>query len=206
MTGTSIDNTPIQVSDAFPEPNATNVPINQKVSLNLSEMPDVSTIDSNTFYITDANGKKIEGSIAINGGLSSNYSWTFTTGATLDLTPPTLLTANLVNNQINIPINGSISITLSESIDPASLNTGSFYLTNNATSTSVLCTVSLIGNTAILTPTSNLSPNQSYTVTLTNGVKDVSGNPLASNYTLNFTTGASLDTTPPIVSKYKHCV
>ena len=61
-------------------------------------------------------------------------------------------------------------------------------------------TVSYAGVTATFTPSSNLATSIIYTATVTTGVKDLAGNPLAADYTWSFTTGVTSDTTAPMVS------
>jgi hypothetical protein len=51
--------------------------------------------------------------------------------------------------------------------------------------------------TATLTPSANLASSTTYTATITIGVEDAAGNPLASNYTWSFTTAAP-ETEAPI--------
>jgi len=55
------------------------------------------------------------------------------------------------------------------------------------------------GITATFTPLSNLEMDTAYTATITTGVKDRAGNPLAADYSWLFTTGSVSDTTPPEV-------
>lgn len=65
--------------------------------------------------------------------------------------------------------------------------------------TPVLGDVTYTGNTASFKPVVNLLPNTLYTGTITTGVRDSSGNALASNYTWTFRTGVLLDIIKPLV-------
>jgi len=64
----------------------------------------------------------------------------------------------------------------------------------------VVGTVTYAGVTATFNPLSSLAPSTTYTATITTGTRDLAGNPLASTFVWSFTTGATPDTTAPIVS------
>lgn len=53
------------------------------------------------------------------------------------------------------------------------------------------------GRLATLNPTADLAANTSYTVTITTGVEDLAGNPLAGNEVWSFTTGTQACSPPP---------
>jgi hypothetical protein len=129
--------------------------------------------------------------------LASNYVWRFTTGAGPDVTPPTVVFTDPVNNAIGVALNKKIAATFSEAMNPSTITSTTFTLQRGTTS--VLGTVTYTGITAIFTPANNLAANTAYTGTITTGAKDSAGNALASNYVWNFTTGAAPDVTPPTV-------
>src|SRR5207249_3274133 len=56
------------------------------------------------------------------------------------------------------------------------------------------------GVTATFNPLSVLAPSTTYTATITTGSRDLAGNALANAFVWSFTTGATPDTTAPIVS------
>lgn len=126
--------------------------------------------------------------------MSRNYTWTFTTGAAPDITPPTVSSVSPTNDTTGVAINSSITATFSEVMDAATINATTFTIIG------VTGTVTYSGTTATFTPSSNLSYRTIYTGTITTGVKDAAGNPMVSSYTWSFTTGAAPDTTPPTVS------
>jgi outer membrane protein assembly factor BamB len=68
------------------------------------------------------------------------------------------------------------------------VNSATFTLMNGAISISGAVTYS--GTTATFTPSVPLTLNTLYTATITTGVKDLSGNPMSTNYTWTFTTFA----------------
>ncbi len=86
----------------------------------------------------------------------------------------------------------SVSATFSEAIAPASV-TGSSFVLRDGNGNAVAASVSASGSTATLQPNAGLQPSTSYTATLLSGpggIKDSSGNALASDYTWSFTTAA----------------
>lgn len=136
---------------------------------------------------------------AAGNALASNYEWRFTTGTTLDTIAPTVTDTINDNNATAVPINTKVGVTFSEAMDPTTINTNTFTLTNGTVA--VPGTVTYSGVNAVFAPTSNLLPNTLYTATITTGAKDLSvpGNSLATPYVWKWTTGTGLDTTKPTV-------
>jgi len=140
----------------------------------------------------------------VNGiALSSDYTWTFTTGAAPDNTPPTISSTNVTgpaNIATDVPINTAIVVTLSETMDASTITEATFLVTNAGTNASVSGSVTYNGTTATFTPTAELSPDTTYVATITTGAKDSAGNALVSDSSWTFITGLSADTTPPSIS------
>ena len=131
--------------------------------------------------------------------LAADYSWSFTTTPP-DTTPPTVTAVTPVSGATNVSLGTSVSATFSEAILPASVTGTSFVLLDGG-GNAVAATVSASGSTATLRPSASLQPTTVYTATLlsgANGIKDTSGNALASDFTWSFTTAAP-DLTPPTV-------
>src|SRR5256885_17176717 len=84
-------------------------------------------------------------------------------------------------------------------MDPLTITT--VTLTLKQGTTAVAGTVSYAGVTATFNPLSTLAPNTTYTALMTTGARDLAGNALATESGWTFTTGATPDTTPPIVSE-----
>jgi methionine-rich copper-binding protein CopC len=129
--------------------------------------------------------------------LASNYVWSFTTGASPDITPPTVTSTDPINNATGVALNKKIAATFSEAMNPSTINATTFTVKQGTTP--VLGSVTYVGTIATFTPASSLAANTAYTATVSTGAKDTSGNALASNYVWNFTTGAVSDATPPTV-------
>jgi len=227
-TGTSSINPALTVSSTNPLRSATGVPLNAKISVLFSEPLDPQTVNSNTFVLEGPSGQ-VAGTVTSldnvavftpNSALSSselftatvkvgihdlsgksmatNWAWSFTTAATVDSTRPVIVTVAPAASSINIPTNESASVTFSKVMDPTTLNPTSMII-KQANGVVVSAPVSYAGSTAVINPTSNFSPDSVYSVTVTTGVADTSGNHLAANQTWSFTTAAVKDTTPPTV-------
>ena len=136
--------------------------------------------------------------------LGTDTSWSFTTGSGRDTAAPVVLSTSPANNEAGVAISRTINVTFNELMDPTTVTTEHFLV--SAAGIAVVGTVAFDANTnsAIFTsithlttpvishptPVTNLQPNTSYTVTLTTGVKDMAGNPLATNKVWSFTTGS----------------
>jgi hypothetical protein len=127
---------------------------------------------------------------------SSNYSWSFTTGAP-DTTPPTVSYTSPANSASAVAINTAIAAVFGEAMNPATVTTAEFTLMNGTTPISGAVTYS--GTAATFTPSAPLAYNTLYTATISTGVKDLVGNAMSSNYSWQFTTTAFADITPPAV-------
>jgi hypothetical protein len=120
----------------------------------------------------------------------------FETGGTPpppDTTAPTVSSTNPTNNSTGIAIGSDITATFSEALSSSSVTN------TTASIAGVTSTVTLNGNVVTINPNANLSPSTTYTVTLlggANGIKDLAGNSLASNYTFSFTTSAPVNQSP----------
>jgi uncharacterized protein (TIGR03437 family) len=215
------------VTSTVPINLATGVPIGNKISATFSEAMNASTITTATFTLkqgtTPVSGVVTYAGITAtfaplsalapnttftatitNGAqdtsgnaLASSYVWTFTTGAAANLTPPTVISVTPTVGSSGVPIGSKLSATFSEAMDPTTITTSTFTLTQGGTA--VPGVVSYIGTTATFAPNATLSAGTSYVATITTGAKDLSGNALASNFVWLFSTGATVSTTPPIV-------
>jgi hypothetical protein len=137
--------------------------------------------------------------------LAASYSWSFTTAAASDTTPPTVISTIPSVGGTGINVNTQVSAVFSESVNAATVNGTTFELRNSA---NVLVTAAVAYNTttqtAVLTTGNALSSATLYTATVkggTGGVLDAAGNPMAADFVWTFTTAAGTgDTTPPTVS------
>ena len=215
-TGAAADVTPPTVISTAPANTATGIAFNTKVTATFSEAMDPSTITGTTFTLnqgttaivgsvtytgvtaTFSPSSNLAANTTYTGTIStsvkdlagnamvSNYVWSFTTGAALDITPPTVISTNPVNTAIGVALNTTIAATFSEAMDPLTITTNTFTLKKGTTS--IIGTVIYSGTTATFSPSANLASNTTYTATITTGVKDLAGNAMVNNYVWSFTT------------------
>ena len=156
--------------------------------------PTANLAASTLYTVTISTGVK-----DINGlSLAKNYVSTFTTGGVSDIVPPTVTLTDPLNNATGVTLSHLIVTTFSKPIDQTTITSLTYTLKEGSSSVSGAVTSS--GTTATFTPAANLAPNKIYTGTITTGVKDLTGNTLAVNYTFSFTTGNAPDLTLPMVN------
>ena len=227
-TGAAADITAPAVSSTDPANGAIGVPVNMRIAATFSEAMDPLTITTVTFTLrqgmTPVLGTVIYAGVTATftpiGGLQANtlytatittgakdlagnalatsHVWTFTTGAVVDLTTPTVSVTDPRDNVVGVPVNKKIVATFSKAMDPLTITTVTFTLHRGLTPVSG--TVTYSGVTAIFTPTGGLVTNTTYTATITTGAMDVAGNALAIDHVWSFSTGDAADVTAPSVS------
>jgi len=229
-TGNAPDTTAPVVSSTVPLLNATNVGINSTVAATFSESINPTSVTPVSFRLswgtTNVAGSIAIGPVNVvtfsptnamfgntvytatlttavkdlaGNALAANYTWSFTTGAAPDTIAPVPSSTNPGNSATGVAVNSTIAASFSEAIKPSSLTPLTFTLMRGTTAVTGTIAVGPV-NTATFTPSAVLLGNTVYTATLTTGVQDLAGNPLAANYTWTFTTGTAPDTTAPVVS------
>ena len=101
---------------------------------------------------------------------------------------PTVSSTSPLSDLSNVATTTAITAKFSEAIGTSTITTETFTLNNGATGT---VAYNATRKVATFTPSANLLSSTAYTATITGGetgVKDVAGNPLASNYVWSFTT------------------
>jgi hypothetical protein len=214
------------VSSTVPLNGALGVPFRQVISATFNEAMNASTINAATFTVTEAGGTAITGTIAYSAttatftptsplkpnttytgriktgvkdltgnALQTDYTWTFTTGMIL---VPVVTSTDPIANEINVVLNKTITATFSVPMDPLTLNNTTFIVKRGTNTVSGAITYT--GSTVSFTPTTPLIDNTIYTVTITNGAKNLEGTSLAGNYVWSFTTAIAptVTTTDPL--------
>jgi hypothetical protein len=214
------------VTSTNPANLATGVPVTQLVTANFSVAMNPTTINSMTFTLAGPGGAAIMGTVTYagttatfipaanllpstvytgtitigatdvtGGSLAANVVWTFTTG-----TIPQVTSTIPANGATGVPLNQKISATFSESMNSTTITMATFTVTGPGT-TAVAGVVTYVAasNTAIFTPTANLTASTVYTATITNVAKSALGSPLAANYVWKFTTGTTTQGSLPTI-------
>ena len=138
-----------------------------------------------------------------NNTLASNAVWTFTTGATPDVTPPTVTNKVPAAGASNVATNASVIVTFSEDMDPLTITSNTILLQGSGGGAITGTVTYAVGaKTATFNPTSpaSLPTGNTFTVIVTTGAKDLAGNALTNNVLWTFATGATPDTTRPTVT------
>src|SRR5207249_2777857 len=130
--------------------------------------------------------------------LTSDMSWSFTTGVIPDTTAPTVSATVPANATTGVGITAQLATTFSEPMDASTIKDEP--RAGKQGTTPVAGTVSYSGVTATFTPAANLAPLTPYTATISTGTKDLAGYALAADMSWRFTTGVAPDTTAPAVS------
>jgi hypothetical protein len=115
--------------------------------------------------------------------MAANYVWSFTTGLATNVVGPTITVTNPANIATNVFIDTTVSATFSTAMDPTTITNATFTLAvAGAGGAPVSGTVSYdsASQIATFTPSANLTASTQYTATVSNVVKDLSGNALTS--------------------------
>jgi methionine-rich copper-binding protein CopC len=123
---------------------------------------------------------------------------------TVDNTPPMVMNITggplASGSQLLLELNARFRVTFTEALDPSTVNSSTVLLRDVSTGSNVPGSVTY-GGDATFTPSAPLEAGKKYTATVTKGVKDLSGNALAVEFTKDFfTTGTPDITRPQVVS------
>ncbi|HUP13990.1 MAG TPA: Ig-like domain-containing protein, partial [Niastella sp.] len=111
---------------------------------------------------------------------------------------PKVISTSPADAAIDINLTTSVDATFNEAMNASTINATTFTVAQGLKA--IPGAVSYSGTTATFIPSNALSPNTTYTGTITTGVKDPANNAMVSNYVWNFTTGAGPDVTAPTVT------
>jgi hypothetical protein len=129
--------------------------------------------------------------------MEKDFSWTFTTIAQPDLTPPAVVSVYPLRDAQEVPVSAILKITFSEPILASSLAASTFTLSGGV-SGALTCAE----NVLTFTPAAPLNRSTQYTATLKQTVSDLAGHTLAADYTWSFTTlaasGSGSSSTKPV--------
>jgi len=211
----TIGSCPIVIS-TNPIDGATNVPLNQIVTVYFNKGMNPETIKSASIYF--------EGDSTLNGSLTysdstarftpssplkinttykgtvktavkdlkgnalqKDYVWTFSTGGTI---APIVISTNPANLDTGVALNKIITATFNMPMNPSTLNASTFTLYQGTTQ--IVGAVNFSGTTAFFDPTVDLKPNTQYVATISTGAKNPQNVGIGSNYVWTFKTGTLL--------------
>ncbi|MES1982081.1 MAG: Ig-like domain-containing protein [Pseudomonadota bacterium] len=217
------DTTPPTVTATTPVNSASAIAVNSATTATFSEAIDPATVTAASFTLMNGS-TPVSGTVAASGtaatftpaaslttntlytatittgvkdlagnALSTNYSWSFQTFSPVT---PTVSSVSPVPYAYAVPLNSAITATFSTSMDPTSVTGTTFILMGGTTPVSGSVTYS--GATATFTPSAPLTTNTVYRATITNGVKDLAGTAMSTNYSWTFQTFADGSSTGPV--------
>jgi hypothetical protein len=117
--------------------------------------------------------------------LAAPFNFSFTTRATSDTSPPDIVAINVAAGATCVPLDQKIKVTFDEQMDSLTINPSTFFIVGVAG----MVTFDVVEQTATFTPSAPLAANTTFTITVTTGVKDLGGVPLAAPFQHTFTTG-----------------
>jgi len=126
--------------------------------------------------------------------VASPYSWSFTTAAGPDISPPIVTSTSPRDNDSTVGTNASIAMTFSEPMDAATV-AAAFSLNPPTPGT-----LTYFGKTAVFRPTAPLAASTPYIATLAASATDLAGTAMGVAKIWTFTTGTGPDTTKPTVT------
>jgi hypothetical protein len=111
-----------------------------------------------------------------------------TVNLTLAATVPTVVTVTPAAGTTNVPLDTSVTIDFSEAIDTASVTDATVVLERSGTPLTASRSLSADGRRVVLRPAAPLAAVSTFTLRLTTGIRDLSGNPLSGYAPVSFTT------------------
>lgn len=127
-------------------------------------------------------------------GLAEPFTWRFNTESTSDTSAPTVVSVTPLDNSTATCTKQSVNATFSEAMDAASINTGTFVVSDQGVPVTGIVTYDVISRVATFTPTATagFAIGRTFVARLDSGslgITDVSGNHLAADRVWTFTTG-----------------
>jgi uncharacterized delta-60 repeat protein len=206
----------IKVSSTFPAAGSTGVPEDVVISIEFSNTPNPSTVNSRSVTVKTAAGETVKGAVSCSGrkvifnpdtvlfsdteykvsvkksirdkqGSALASDYNFSF-RTAVASSLEVLNTSPANNAVGAGLDSAVKVVFSAPVNPATVNASSFTLRDEG-STPVESTISLDLNrtTAQLKPASKLSPGSTYTATLDDTVATPAGVRLSGGYSFTFT-------------------
>jgi Ice-binding-like/Bacterial Ig-like domain len=205
----SVDATP----SVMVVPQTNGVGTNREIAVVFSKPMDAASINAGSFLVAGVTGAvtydttnsiaafkavtdftpntKYNASITVEAkdlsgtALAAPFDFSFTTRATKDTSPPSIVAVSPAAGATCAPLNQKIKVTFDEQMDSLTITPSTFVIEGVAGTV----TYDVVSQTATFTPLNNLAANTTYTITVTTGAKDMGGVPLAQSLNQTFTTG-----------------
>jgi len=139
--------------------------------------PTVDLSDGTSYSVNIGTGAQDQAG----NGLTSVYTWSFTTTQAPDTTSPTVTSVSLEGDDVEVT--DSLTITFSEAMDHDSVEDAIIISPEVE-----ILNFTWVGNALTITFTSDLEPGTEYNVTIGTGAEDLAGNALDEPHTWQFTT------------------
>lgn len=204
------------VGEISPLALATGVPLTADITAVFSAAMDATTITTTSFVVKAAD-VSIDGVVTLNDKtatfhpvaslaalttysvtilatvkdsagtpMAASKEWSFTTGAVLDTTAPTIVSTIPVDLAAGVACTDAITVVFSEKMDPVTINASTITLKKGGIL--IAGALAYSGVTATFKPSVTLEGNTAYTVSVTSGAKDISGNALSADKSWSFNT------------------
>ncbi|HTP05837.1 MAG TPA: Ig-like domain-containing protein, partial [Nitrospirota bacterium] len=221
------DKTPPGVTAVSPADGTTDFPVTGTITITFSKEMDPASIDDSTISIISDSGEFVSGSFTTTGTVTvftpsqylnphTRYKMAVSTGVmdtyairldhsevfyftTQLFPPPKVVDIRPANRAKNTALRTAISIQFSKPMDPDTIWTNNITLSNAAGNYYGDVEYNQTLNAATFYPENDLASNTGYFVTISTGVTDTSGAPMASPFVSSFQTGTSYDGTAPTV-------
>ncbi|MFT4924819.1 MAG: methionine-rich copper-binding protein CopC [Phenylobacterium sp.] len=133
--------------------------------------------------------------------LAASHQFDFVTGNTVDTVRPTVSSITPVHNSIDVPVNASVNLLMSERVDADTVTADSFYITDTTTNTRIegVIDVKADSQTISFIPNAAFLIGRRHSITLLGTVEDLFGNAMYNNRTYYFTTAFEADGVAPTV-------
>ncbi|MCL0092977.1 Ig-like domain-containing protein [Dehalococcoidia bacterium] len=160
------------------------VSFGEGITVNRFAVVSPTRIDANISIAADAEAGPRDVSVTTPGGTG-----VLPGGFTVrDVTPPAVVSTLPEAGARHVPVDIKISVTFSEDMDAATINTATFTLMADGTRIAGRVTYDPATRTATFIPHENLAHDTVYTATITTGARDLVGNGLAQEFSWSFTT------------------
>ena len=119
----------------------------------------------------------------------------------IDTIPPGIAATVPAQGDTGVARNTWIYVTFTERVDPTTVTSDKILIEGDSGGVYTFwMSYNSLDSTLSINPYNNFAPQESVTVWISSGIKDLAGNMMPNGYSWWFRTGATLDTLPPIVT------